>query len=95
MRSPIRILITFLLVVGIPSIAFADGEADAQYKQGLAFKQQGKVDDAIGAFEKAVAANPKHGMAWASLGHLYKQKQVEPAKIVSAYENATAVIKKD
>src|SRR5688572_15484605 len=95
MRSPIRILITLLLVVGVPTVAFADGEADAQDNQGRAFKQQGKVDDAITAFEKAVAANPKHGMAWASLGHLYKQKKVEPSKIVGAYENATAVIKKD
>lgn len=93
MRVPIRLLIACLLVVGAPTLGFAD--ADARYKQGLAYKQQGKVDDAIASFEKAVAANPRHGMAWASLGHLYKQKGADTGKIVNAYENATAVIKKD
>src|SRR5687768_18365239 len=79
MRTVICVL-ALMLVVGT---AYAD-DADAQYKQGLAFKQQGKVDDAITAFEKAVASNPKHGMAWASLGHLYKQKGADTSKIVGA-----------
>ena len=80
-------------VVGAPDVAFAD-DADALYKQGLAYKQQGKNDEAIKALEQAVAANPRHGMAWASLGHLYKEKQDVP-KAIAAYESATAVIKKD
>ena len=36
---------------------------------------EGKVDQAIKSLEQAVAQNPKHGMAWASLGSLYKQKK--------------------
>ena len=93
MRPLLRILFAALCVLSVPGIAFADN-ADALYRQGLAYKQQGKTDDAIKALEGAVAANPRHGMAWASLGHLYKQKQDIP-KAVGAYESATAVIKKD
>src|SRR5690242_9623177 len=74
--------------------AFADKDADAYYKEGLAFKQEGKVDDAIKALEQAVATNPKHGMAWASLGSLYKQKRDLP-KSIQAYEHATQIITKD
>jgi tetratricopeptide (TPR) repeat protein len=82
------------VVVGVSGAAFADKSADASYKEGLAFKEQGKVDDAIAAMQAAVAANPNHGMAWASLGHLYKQKKDLP-KAIDAYEHATALIKKD
>jgi cytochrome c-type biogenesis protein CcmH/NrfG len=41
-----------------------------------------------------VTTNPKHGMAWASLGSLYKQKK-DLAKSIDAYEHATALIVKD
>src|SRR5436853_6726970 len=88
-----RILFALGTLVAVPTASFAE-DADAYYKQGLAYKQQGKNDDAISALEKAVAANPKHGMAWSSLGNLYKAKG-DNAKAVDAYEKATAVIKKD
>src|SRR5262249_22776537 len=42
----------------------------------------------------AVAGNPKHGLAWASLGHLYKQKKDLP-KSIDAYEHAVQIIKND
>src|SRR6188768_3027508 len=92
MRPLLRILFVVLCVLSVPTRAFAD--ADALYRQGLALKEQGKNDEAIKKLEEAVAANPRHGMAWASLGHLYKQKQDIP-KAIGAYESATAVIKKD
>jgi Flp pilus assembly protein TadD len=74
--------------------AFADKDADASYKEGLAYKQEGKIDEAIKALQEAVSTNPKHGMAWASLGSLYKQKKDLP-KSIDAYEHATQVITKD
>ena len=55
MRSLATILFALGTLIAVP--AFADN-ADALYKQGLAYKQQGKADDAIAALEKAVAANP-------------------------------------
>ena len=78
-----------LALVSAP--AFADKSADASYKEGLAYKTEGKNDEAIKAMEEAVAANPKHGMAWAALGNLYKAKKDLP-KSIDAYEHATALI---
>src|SRR5689334_12973966 len=89
-----RVALAIVIVLGMGSVAFADKNADASYKEGLALKMQGKVDEAIKAMEDAVAANPKHGMAWASLGHLYKQKK-DLAKSIDAYEHAVQIIKKD
>ena len=82
------------LWAAVPQIAFAE-DADAFYKQGLAYKQENKPDQAIEALEHAVAANPKHYMAWASLGNLYKTARKDIPKAVSAYEHAVVGIKKD
>jgi tetratricopeptide (TPR) repeat protein len=91
-------LARFLLVTGLcvaaPHAAFAE-DADAFYKQGLAYKQEGKPDQAIEALEHAVAANPRHYMAWASLGNLYKTAKKDIPKAVTAYEHAVEGIKKD
>jgi Flp pilus assembly protein TadD len=93
-----RILLTTGFVIGlglaVPHAAFAE-DADAYYKQGLAYKNEGKADQAIDALERAVAANPKHYMAWASLGNLYKTARKDIPKAVAAYEHAVEGIKKD
>jgi tetratricopeptide (TPR) repeat protein len=81
-------------LVVAPRTAFAE-DADAFYKQGLAYKQEGKADQAIAALERAVAANPKHYMAWASLGNLYKTAKKDIPKAVGAYEHAVEGLKKD
>src|ERR1041385_7684198 len=87
-------LAAIALVALLSSTAFADKSADANYKEGIAYKQQGKIDEAIKAMEAAVGANPKHGMAWAALGSLYKQKKDLP-KSIDAYEHATQIMTKD
>ena len=89
-----RILFVTSLCVGLPSAAFAE-DADAFYKQGLAYKQEGKPEQAIEALEHAVSANPKHYMAWASLGNLYKTARKDIPKAVGAYEHAVEGLKKD
>jgi Flp pilus assembly protein TadD len=89
-----RILIATGLGLAVPYAAFAE-DADAYYKQGVAYKQEGKADQAIEALEHAVAANPKHYMAWASLGNLYKTAKKDIPKAVSAYEHAVEGLKKD
>jgi tetratricopeptide (TPR) repeat protein len=89
-----RILLATGLWVAVPHAAFAE-DADAFYKQGLAYKAQGKADQAIEALEHAVAANPKHYMAWASLGALYKSAKNDIPKAVGAYEHAVEGLKKD
>lgn len=86
--------ICFAVATLFAAPTFADKDADAYYKEGLAYKQEGKVDDAIKALQQAVVNNPRHGMAWASLGSLYKQKKDLP-KSIDAYEHATQLITKD
>jgi tetratricopeptide (TPR) repeat protein len=82
------------LGLGVPGAALA-GDADAFYKQGIAYKSEGKADEAIDAFEHAVAANPQHYMAWAALGNLYKTAKKDLPKAVAAYEHAVEGLKKD
>jgi tetratricopeptide (TPR) repeat protein len=86
--------ICFAVATLFAAPAFADKDADALYKEGLAYKLEGKLDDAIKSLEGAVANNPRHGMAWSSLGALYKQKK-DLAKSIDAYEHATQIITKD
>ena len=88
-----RTLFALAAFAAVPQLAHAD-DADASYKQGLAYKQQGKTDEAIAAMEQTVAKNPRHFMAWASLGNLYKGKK-DIAKAVTAYEHAVEGLKKD
>jgi len=94
MSTLARILIATGLWLAVPHAAFAD-DADAYCKQGLAYKAEGKPDQAIEALERAVAANPKHYMAWASLGNLYKTARQDIPKAVAAYEHAVSGLKKD
>ncbi len=86
-----KALFALTVIAAVPASA---DDADSLYKQGLAYKSEGKVDEAIAAMEQTVAKNPHHGMAWSSLGNLYKSKK-DIAKAVNAYEHAVEVIKKD
>jgi tetratricopeptide (TPR) repeat protein len=98
MPTPTRLLFVAGLVAGLclatPRPARA-GDADAYYKQGIAYKSEGKADEAIDAFEHAVAANPKHYMAWAALGSLYKTARKDLPRSITAYEHAVEGLKKD
>lgn len=94
MSTVARVLLAACLSFAAPGVAFAE-DADAFYKQGIAYKQEGKADQAIAAFEHAVASNPKHYMAWASLGNLYKTVKKDLPKAVAAYEHAVEGLKKD
>src|SRR5262245_42909307 len=95
-RATILLAISLLFAVSLAARhpAFAE-DADAFYRQGLAYKNEGKAEQAIEALEHAVAANPKHYMAWASLGNLYKTARKDIPKAVGAYEHAVEGIKKD
>src|SRR5688572_12120757 len=91
--KPWTSLLVFAVLLAVAAPARAD-KAEALYKEGMAFKNQGKVDEAIAAFEKCVAERPTHVMGWASLGTLYKQKK-QHDKAVTAYEKATSLSPND
>src|SRR5262245_54177489 len=68
----LRWLIASLLIAFAPRV-HAD-EADAHYRQGLSHKQQGKLDDAIDEFKKAIELRKDYAAAEFSLGLTYKLK---------------------
>jgi tetratricopeptide (TPR) repeat protein/cellulose synthase/poly-beta-1,6-N-acetylglucosamine synthase-like glycosyltransferase/serine acetyltransferase len=57
---------------------------------GYALKQQGKIDEAIQIYEKAVAMQPDYADAYCNLGNAYKEKG-ELERAVGCYEKALAV----
>ena len=70
---------TLALMVALPGVAGAD-EADAHYRAGLAFKQQGKTDEAIQEFLEALKLRKDYAAAEFSLGVTYKMRnQLQPA----------------
>jgi len=51
-------------------VAEAPEAADAFWGLGVAYQMRGKRDDAIDAYKKAVAADPKHRQALGALSQL-------------------------
>ena len=49
-----------------------------------------RYDDAIGAFQKALALNPMDANAWESLGHAYVEKKMYP-EALNAYARVAAL----
>jgi tetratricopeptide (TPR) repeat protein len=83
-------LATWLSVATL-SPAHAD-EADNLYRQGLAFKKEGRTDEAIAAIYKAVQLRQTHTAARISLGWLYLKKG-NFAQAAEAFEVATKYAK--
>ncbi|MFQ6097008.1 MAG: tetratricopeptide repeat protein [Armatimonadota bacterium] len=71
------LVVSVLTAVGLAAAVAAQeavSPAEEHYQEGLKLKKEGKVDQAIGALEKAVAADPeKAGPHWV-LGWLYAKK---------------------
>ena len=57
---------------------------------GIALALQGRLDDALAQFEKAIALEPKFGAAWSNMGNLYKL-QGRLAQAREAYGKAIAL----
>ena len=60
------VILDFLLLAA--SLA---GPADQFYRSGVALFEQGKLDAALAALERAVRAQPNHAAAWKALGVVY------------------------
>jgi tetratricopeptide (TPR) repeat protein len=87
----LAVVTALLVVVAGAGLARAD-EADLLYKQGLAYKREGKVDEAIDAIFKACQLRPSHTAARISLGWLYL-KRGHLGKAAEAFEVATRYAK--
>lgn len=58
LRSLCAGLVASLVAVAFTAAPAAADDAGALYKQGISWKNQGKDDEAIAAFEKALTADP-------------------------------------
>ncbi len=91
------LVVTLVLALAIPALAFSMGEKSADEEKGSAYDIGKKAADsknwtkAIGLFQKAVSANPKDHRAYNMLGyslrHVGKYKEA-----ISAY-NAALTLK--
>jgi tetratricopeptide (TPR) repeat protein len=60
------------------------------YVQGKILEKQGKLDDALGAFQRTVLVNPKESDAYFEMGAIYQQRG-ERADALAAYEKAVEI----
>lgn len=57
----------------------------AQYNVGVAYAQGERYDDAIEAYKKSLALNPKNAEAHYNLGALYARGNGDPAQAIASY----------
>src|SRR2546426_10443556 len=62
----------------------------ARSKLGVALAQQGRLDEAIAEFSKALSLRPTYAPAYSNLGNAYREKGMLPEALV-AYERALAI----
>lgn len=74
--------------------AFNPGDPRLPVAEGELFLSEAKVNEAIEAFERASALDPKRGTTWSRLAYLYSLKK-EPAKARAAVDKALAANPKD
>jgi len=61
--------------------------AAAHSRLGAVLSEQGKLQEAIGAYRKAIASNPRYARAYSRLGALLMELR-QPQEAVEAYRNA-------
>jgi len=78
LRGIVLCTATALLLLGGPAAA---DEAATYYHKAMAYKQQGKVDDAIRELRRAIELRQDYAAAHYSLGILYRQKREDQKAI--------------
>ena len=82
-----------VLVVARSTIAFAwssDPKQHDHYKMGMVLSKQGRLDEAIVAYQTQVELEPQHQRAWNSLGNVF-MLQGELDEAISAYQQQVTV----
>lgn len=72
------------------AVELAPDSAVAHSKLGVALAHQGRLDDAIGWFNRAIALAPRYAPAYSNLGNAYRE-QGRLAEALAAYERAVAI----
>src|SRR5580692_5073135 len=86
--TPLLALATQLLRAGRPADALAPSNPVIQHDLGLACLEVGRIPDAIAAFERAVASNPRYTDAYFRLG-IASEKLGNIGEAIVAYHRAT------
>lgn len=73
-----------------PSIAAKTAELRKDFDEGVALSRDGKYDDSIASFNKALAINPKCQDCYYNIGYAYSQKK-EYDKAEESYKKAIEV----
>ena len=78
----------------LPFVAPLQPTAFHHFAQGVAFQQVGNQDDAVAAYQQAIALDDKYAYPWNNLGLVYyNQKRYDEA--IDAYQQAIALDDKD
>ena len=64
--------------------------ANSHYNLGVAYMEQGKLDEAIEAFNEAIANSGRMFEGWVNLGYIYF-KQGDLEKVAYANKNAVEI----
>ena len=75
---------------GLQATMHAPNDADSFYNYGLALADAKKFDAAIEAYSKAIAINPRYGLAYNNLGSAYENMDDEGAAY-DAYKKAVDI----
>ncbi len=70
------VLLTILVVGGMASCSgFASTQASGYHNKGVALSNEGKYDDAIAQYNKAIEIDPNHANSYVGLGYCYLMKK--------------------
>ena len=91
MRKLLLILCTLSVVVqAAAELGAASDEAVQRNNLGASLLQQGKVDEAVAEFQKAVVLDPKYTAAHLNLGYAY-DRQGRPEEAMAQYQKVIAL----
>ena len=91
MRKLLLILCTLsVLVPAAAELEAASDEAVQRNNLGASLLQQGKVDEAVAEFQKALALDPKYTAAQLNLGYAY-DRQGRPEEAMAQYQKVIAL----
>ena len=91
MRKLLFVLCTLsVLVQAAAELGAASDEAVQRNNLGASLLQQGKVDEAVAEFQKALALDPKYTAAHLNLGYAY-DRQGRPEEAMSQYQKIIAL----
>ena len=86
-----------LLLLSSSTVCFGDDQSEKahnHFRQGLAYQQEGKFNEAIAEYEQSAALEPTSGNAMFNLGLIYFKQQRWP-QAIEAFQRASELDPED